>query len=88
MKRMPILQADETARKRFFENDGIVGTFSKKTEMAYAFGLIDAGTKKQIDLILYGRLETPALTAENHFLWKRKCFQMHVRLLLRTLCHF
>jgi DNA-binding MltR family transcriptional regulator len=49
--RMPVLFQDETARKRVFENEGIVGTFSKKLEIAYALGLIDAETRKQIDLI-------------------------------------
>jgi hypothetical protein len=49
--RMPGLVDDEATRKRIFEQDGQLSTFSKKIEMAYALGVIDREYRKRIDLI-------------------------------------
>jgi hypothetical protein len=49
--RLPGLSADEAARKRMFENDGVLSSFSKKTEMAYAMGIIDGECRKKIDIV-------------------------------------
>lgn len=51
LKRLPGLKDDDSTRKRLFENDGLIASFSKKTEMAYALGIIDKDYKKKIDLI-------------------------------------
>ena len=50
-KRLPGLLSDATARKKIFEHDGLIATFSKKTEMAYALGIIDKDYRKKIDLV-------------------------------------
>jgi len=48
---MPVLKTDEQMRKKLFENDGAVSSFSRKNEMAYALGIISQKTRKEIDLI-------------------------------------
>jgi hypothetical protein len=50
-ERLPTLIHDDAARKKMFENDGTLATFSKKIEMAYALGIIDNDYRKKIDLI-------------------------------------
>jgi hypothetical protein len=49
-EKLPGLIGNETARKKIFEHDGLISSFSKKIEMAYAMGIIDADYKKKIDL--------------------------------------
>lgn len=51
VNRLPVLAEDETARKKMFEHDGILSSFSKKIEMAYAMGIVDKAYRKKIDLI-------------------------------------
>jgi len=48
---MPGLHNDEPTRRRMFEGDGQIATFSRKTELAYALGIIDDDYRKKIDLI-------------------------------------
>jgi len=50
-ERLPGLKHDEEARKRLFDNDGSVASFSKKLWMAYAMGIVDKDYRKKIDLI-------------------------------------
>jgi dUTPase len=50
-KNLPVLLTDETARKKMFEHDGLISSFSKKIEMAYAMGIIDEDYRKKIDLV-------------------------------------
>jgi hypothetical protein len=51
LKRLPGLENDEPTRKRMFEQDGQIASFSKKIEMAYALGIIDKNYRKIIDII-------------------------------------
>jgi hypothetical protein len=51
LNRLPGLEKDEPTRKRMFEQDGQIATFSKKLEMAYALGIIDNEYRKKIDII-------------------------------------
>jgi hypothetical protein len=51
LNRFPGLENDEPARKRMFEQDGQIASFSKKIEMAYALGIIDRDYRKKIDVI-------------------------------------
>ena len=51
LERLPGLKNDEPTRKRMFEQDGQIATFSKKIEMAYALGIIDKDYRKKIDVI-------------------------------------
>jgi hypothetical protein len=51
LKRLPNLEHDEPTRKRMFEQDGQLSSFSKKIEMAYAMGIIDKDYRKKIDLV-------------------------------------
>jgi hypothetical protein len=48
---LPALAEDESARKKIFEHDGLISSFSKRIEMAYAMGIIDKPYRKKIDLI-------------------------------------
>ncbi len=50
-KRLPGLFKDDAMRRKIFESDGLLASFSKKIEMAYALGIIDGDYKKKIDLI-------------------------------------
>jgi hypothetical protein len=50
-KRLPGLHKDEAARKKMFEHDGLISSFSKRIEMAYALGIIDSDYRKKIDLV-------------------------------------
>jgi hypothetical protein len=45
------LHDDMPARKKMFEADGILSTFSSKIDMAYAIGLIDKDYRSKIHLI-------------------------------------
>jgi hypothetical protein len=49
--KLPGLRDDEPTRKRMFEADGQIASFSRKIEMAYALGIIDKAYRKKIDLI-------------------------------------
>jgi hypothetical protein len=49
--KLPALAEDEPARKKIFEHDGLISSFSKKIEMAYVMGIIDKAYRKKIDLI-------------------------------------
>jgi len=51
LERLPALILDEAARKEMFEQDGAISSFSRKTAMAYAMGIIDKPYRKLIDLI-------------------------------------
>lgn len=51
LKRLPVLQTDNAARKQMFEQDGPISSFSLKIKMAYALGIIDKDYRKRIDLI-------------------------------------
>jgi hypothetical protein len=51
LEKLPALASDETTKNRMFERDGQLASFSKKTEMAYAMGLIDSEYRDKIDLI-------------------------------------
>jgi hypothetical protein len=51
IEKLPVLKNDETARKKMFEHDGLISSFSKKIEMAYAMGIIDSDYRKKIDLV-------------------------------------
>lgn len=51
LQKLPALKEDEATRKRMFERDGQLASFSKKNEMAYAMGIIDAEYRDKIDLI-------------------------------------
>lgn len=51
LAQLPGLKDDEATRKRMFEQDGQLASFSKKTEMAYAMGIIDKDYRKKIDLV-------------------------------------
>ena len=48
---LPGLQGDEPTRKRMFEQDGQIASFSKRIELAYALGIIDREYRKKIDLV-------------------------------------
>jgi len=48
---MPTLRQDEATRKQIFDQDGPIASFSRKTTMAYAMGIIDKPYRKTIDLI-------------------------------------
>jgi hypothetical protein len=50
-EKLPVLKGDEAARKKMFEHDGLISSFSKKIEMAYAMGIIDSDYRKKIDLV-------------------------------------
>ena len=41
LKKLPGLESDSQTRKRMFEQDGQLASFSKKSEMAYAMGIIN-----------------------------------------------
>ena len=49
--KLPALAEDEPARKKIFEHNGLISSFSKRIEMAYAMGIIDKAYRKKIDLI-------------------------------------
>jgi hypothetical protein len=49
--RMRNLESDVPARAEVFGPNGCVGTFSNKTLIAYAMGIIDHDTRKEIDLV-------------------------------------
>lgn len=51
LRSLPRLHHDNSARKRIFEADGLLATFSSKIDMAYAMGLIDRLYTKKIHLI-------------------------------------
>jgi hypothetical protein len=50
-QKLPGIIGDESARKRLFENDGQIATFSKKIWMAYALGIVDKEYRKKLDII-------------------------------------
>ncbi len=50
-EKLPTLAGDEAARKKIFEHDGLISSFSKRIEIAYAMGIIDKAYRKKIDLI-------------------------------------
>lgn len=45
------VEMNKSARKELFDFNGPVGTFSAKTKLAYAMGLISAEVRKALDLI-------------------------------------
>jgi len=51
MAGLPTLQTDELAFRVMFENDGPLATFSSRIKMAYAMGLADVKSQKDMDLI-------------------------------------
>jgi len=53
--RMKVLETDIEARTAVFGAEGTISTYSDKTLIAYALGIIDKKAKKQIDLVRYIR---------------------------------
>ena len=49
--KMPALQKDEIGRKKMFEVDGPLSTFSSRIEMAYALGLVDEKIRVNMHLL-------------------------------------
>jgi hypothetical protein len=49
--KMPSLKNDDQLRKRIFEGDGPISSFSRKIDMAYALGIIDKQYHGIINLI-------------------------------------
>jgi DNA-binding MltR family transcriptional regulator len=55
MERMAALQTDSEAKTKIFGADGTLSTYSDKILLAYALGIIDKKTRKDIDAIRHIR---------------------------------
>lgn len=51
LSRLPGLAGDNAATETMFGINGGLGTFSKKIQMAYAMGIVDAPARRLLDLI-------------------------------------